>query len=302
MLSIITPCLNRARLVVEAVESVRRQDYADVEHVIMDGASTDGTLEALKQYPSLRVYSQPDRGIYDALNLGLGLARGEVIGFLNTDDLYEPGVFGRVMDVFERDEEVEALAGGACIFRDGPGGDQTTVMQFPCVAPGQLLERATQGAPIFNAWFFRKRLLDELHGFETQYLYVADRDLLIRMALIKKCYYSLGLPVYRYRMHAGSFTLSGQDAGEADYMFETRALAERYLRRGGIPREQLAQFRAWHSEITIEQMQSAWRAKATGRMVGYLLNGCRYNRRWPMIFARKVIERLPYILGQKTEP
>ncbi len=302
MLSIITPCLNRARLVVEAVESVRTQNYADVEHVIMDGASTDGTLEALKQYPSLRVFSQPDRGIYDALNLGLALAQGEVIGFLNTDDLYEPGVFARVMDVFDHDAEVEALSGGACIFRDRPGGDQITVMQFPCVALGQLLERATHGAPIFNSWFFRKRLLDELHGFDTQYLYVADRDLLIRMALTKKCYCSLDLPVYRYRMHVGSFTLSGRDAGEADYMFETRALAERYLRRGGIPMEQAEQFRAWHSEITIEQMRSAWRAKATGRMAGYLWNGWRYNKQWPVMLAHKVLERLPYILGRKTEP
>ncbi len=268
----------------------------------MDGGSTDGTLDVLEHYPSLRVYSQPDRSIYDAMNRGLGLAQGEVVGFLNTDDLYEPGVFGRVMEVFVGDAEIEALVGGACIFREGPDMHEITLMRFPCVPPGSLLERATHGAPIFNAWFFRKRLLDDLHAFDTHYHYAADRDLLIRMALAKKRYYSLDLPVYRYRMHAGSFTLSGRDSGEADYMFETRALAERYVCRGGISSEELAHLRTWHSEITMEQIRSAWRAKAAGRIAGYLLTGYRYNQQWPMIFARKVIERLPYILGRKTDP
>lgn len=161
----------------------------------------------------------------------------------------------------------------------------------------QLLERSTLGAPVFNAWFFRKRLLKQLNGFDTRYRYAADRDLLIRMAFEKTAYWSLNKPVYRYRMHAGSVTLSGEDSGEADHMFESRAIAERYLQRRDISGKESKCFKNWHSQIILEQIRSAWRKRAFGRMAAYALAGVRYNINWPLIFALKVVERLPYIVG-----
>jgi glycosyltransferase involved in cell wall biosynthesis len=299
-ISIITPCLNRADLIPEAIESVRQQNYPCLEHLIMDGGSTDGTLEVLERYPGLRVISEPDEGIYDALNKGIDLARGEVIGFLNTDDLYEPDIFEAVAQMFVRNPEIEALVGGASIFHKTPQGAQVTLTAFPCVDQNQLLARSTQGAPIFNAWFFRKGLFEELGVFDTRYRYVADRDMLIRMAFQGYRYACLDKPVYCYRMHPGSYTLSGTDSGEADYMFECRALAERYLRMRGVPREELKCFRTWYSDIILEQVRSSWRLGAYRRMAGYMLAGLRFNNNWPLIFTRKVIERLPHILGRKS--
>jgi glycosyltransferase involved in cell wall biosynthesis len=142
LVSIITPCFNRAGLVADAVESVRQQDHPDVEHIVMDGGSTDGTLEVLGRYSHLRVFSQPDEGIYDALNKGLRLARGEVVGFLNTDDLYERGIFGTVAQAFRDDPEIDALVGGASIFYERPQGERVMLASFPCVPPGGLLLRA----------------------------------------------------------------------------------------------------------------------------------------------------------------
>jgi len=69
------------------------QHYGPFEHIVMDGGSTDGTLELLASYPHLRVVSRPDQGLYDALNKGIALARGEIIAQLNTDDMFEPGIF-----------------------------------------------------------------------------------------------------------------------------------------------------------------------------------------------------------------
>ena len=86
-LSIITPTLNRAHFLEEAIESVRAQDFPDCEHLIVDGGSTDGTLEMLARHPHLRVVSEPDRGLYDALNKGLRLGSGEIVGLLNSDDI-----------------------------------------------------------------------------------------------------------------------------------------------------------------------------------------------------------------------
>jgi glycosyltransferase involved in cell wall biosynthesis len=292
VISIVTPCLNRVAFVAYAVESVVRQDYPALDHIIMDAGSSDGTLELLRRFPHLRVHSGPDEGIYDGLNKGVRIARGEVIGFLNTDDLYEPGVFESVAQAFEAAPEIDAVVGGASIFREEAGGEQTIVASFPCVAPGDLLMRATEGAPIFNAWFFRRRFLEELGGFDIRYLYAADRDLLIRMAFRGASYAGLNRPVYRYRMHPGSYTLSGQDSGEDPFMLETRALAERYLRLSDLGPEARKCLRRWHSQITLDHMWTAWRRRAYRRMFGYMLTGLRHNVAWPWLFAGKAIDRL----------
>src|SRR5438270_8446386 len=90
LVSIVTPSLNQARFLGEAIESVRAQTYAPIEHIVVDGGSTDGTLEILAEYDGLRSVSEPDRGQSHALNKGFTMAQGDVLGWLNADDTYEP--------------------------------------------------------------------------------------------------------------------------------------------------------------------------------------------------------------------
>lgn len=301
-LSIITPCLNRARFITEAVESAQHQNHSHVEHIIMDGGSTDGTLEVLTRYPHLRVYSQPDKGIYDALNKGIRLASGEVVAFLNTDDLYEPDIFEAVAQTFIMDPKIDALVGGASIFTEEAPGSRVTVATFPCTKQKELLARATVGSPIFNAWFFRKRLFAELGEFDLRYLYIADRDFLIRMAFQNRPYASLDRPFYHYRMHPGSYTLSGQDSGEAGYMFECRALAERFLRVKGIGAEERNYFRSWHGDIIMEQITTAVNKRAYHRAIAYLLIGLQNNIGFSQKFVHKVIARLSALFRKRDQP
>ena len=94
----ITPSLNRAKFIDEAIKSVLNQDYPHVEHIIIDGGSTDGTLDVLALYPNLKVISEPDQGIYDAINKGIRMAKGDIIGILNSDDYYEPNFFSELAD------------------------------------------------------------------------------------------------------------------------------------------------------------------------------------------------------------
>jgi FkbM family methyltransferase len=95
-ISIVTPSFNQGQYIGETIESVIAQDYPDVEHIVIDGGSTDGTLEILARHPHLRVISEPDRGHADAINKGLRLATGEIVSFLNSDDTLAPGALRRV--------------------------------------------------------------------------------------------------------------------------------------------------------------------------------------------------------------
>ena len=97
---------------------MQAQDLPELEHIkLIDGASTDGTLEVLERFPHLRVISEPDRGIYDALNKGLAQARGEIIALLNTDDTFAPDCFREVLAAFE-DPAVQMVHGGAEIYEE----------------------------------------------------------------------------------------------------------------------------------------------------------------------------------------
>lgn len=88
--SIITPCLNSAATIEDTIKSVLNQKYADLEYIIVDGGSTDATLDVIKKYQSriAKVISEPDLGIYDAMNKGIKSATGEIIGIINSDDFY----------------------------------------------------------------------------------------------------------------------------------------------------------------------------------------------------------------------
>ena len=106
-ISIITAVRNAAATIGAALESVERQTYPDIEHIVVDGLSTDGTMDVVRRHSArlAKVVSERDSGIYDAFNKGLRLATGEVVAFLNADDVYAaPDVLQAVHDVFERSQ------------------------------------------------------------------------------------------------------------------------------------------------------------------------------------------------------
>src|SRR4051812_23613887 len=88
LVSVITPSFNQAKYIERTLESVRNQTYPRIEHIVIDGGSTDGTIEILKHQTFARWISEPDRGQSDALNKGIARAKGDIIGWLNSDDMY----------------------------------------------------------------------------------------------------------------------------------------------------------------------------------------------------------------------
>ena len=207
--SVITPCLNRADLLGATIESVLAQEYKDFEHWIIDGGSTDGTLELLKRYSHLRVVSEPDRGLYDAINKGIRLASGAIIVILNSDDLLVPGAFSISAQIFESAIGTMIVSAGSQIFRITPEGTEIEMHRYADPREYALsLRNVTIGIPNLNARFFRRKVFEQIGDFDLAYSIAADRDFLIRAAVRQLPDAPVGKVLYRYRWHPGSLTMS----------------------------------------------------------------------------------------------
>jgi glycosyltransferase involved in cell wall biosynthesis len=179
-LSLITATYNRADFLPRCIESVASQSYPYKEHVIIDGGSTDGTIELLTsaaaKYPHIRWVSEKDNGISSALNKGLAIAGGDAIGVIGDDDFYAPEVFGIIAQEFERDEDV-AVVSGNCDFI---GNDNlvSNTQKASYTSREDLIKcwrywgrQVSIAAP---STFIRKRVIDEVGGFDETDRYAMD--------------------------------------------------------------------------------------------------------------------------------
>jgi len=284
-LTIVTPCLNRAQYIEEAIQSVLNQDYSEVEHIVVDGGSTDGTLDILGRYEHLKVISEPDQGLYDALNKGILLSKGDVIGHLNSDDLYAENVFGEIMRLFESDPEVEGVFGGAIVFEEVGDGSRKTIAEY-CSGDFTRLSfnNITLGNPIINARFFRRSFYDRVGLYETRYKIAADREFLLRVALGNIKWASVKKVVYWYRQHSGSLTFNPKSPFAIKKYEEYVEIAERYL-GSLVPCNKLAtKCLLWHTRETMEAALRAIKRGDIGKAMDYATRGCNYKQSWPALF------------------
>lgn len=284
-LSIITPVYNRAAVVAEAVESVLRQDYPAIEHIVVDGGSTDGTLEVLARYPHLRVVSRADQGMYFALNDGLRLARGEVIAFLNSDDLYLPGALAAAMDLLQR-SAAHAVAGRAVYFVE-QRGQRRFFWPTRSLTPANLWRELTYGDPAFNAWFFRREVFQRLGGLDTTYRIAGDREFLLRFALAGLQVEPLDRLVYAYRVHPHSLSLSTRAEGFVPVLEEVLRLAAAYEER--LPPAGRYWLRRARVRDTITGASRSLRRGHWRRAWRYARLGCQASRAWPWLFLWRLL-------------
>jgi glycosyltransferase involved in cell wall biosynthesis len=207
--TVITPCLNREKFIAEAVESVVAQHYDDVEHWIIDGGSTDKTLDIVRSYSHLRVVSERDRGVYDAFNKGLDRASGGAVIFLNSDDLLTPGTLALAQQIFQNAVGTQIISGGCEIFRRTDTGKEIQMHCYDDAKQNQLnFRNVTLGYPNINARIFRRSVFDKLGRFNLAYPMASDRDLLMRAALANIPDAPVANILYRYRWHEGSLTMN----------------------------------------------------------------------------------------------
>jgi glycosyltransferase len=177
--SIITAVFNRRDTIEDALDAVSRQDYAGIEHIVVDGASQDGTVEVLERRRSgiAVLVSERDDGIYDALNKGIGLATGDVIGFLHADDLFaDDRVVSRIAAAFA-DPSVEAVYGDLDYVSRTDAQRVIRRWRAGTYSPRRL---AWGWMPPHPTFYVRRRVYERLGGFDTRHRIAADYDCILR--------------------------------------------------------------------------------------------------------------------------
>lgn len=223
--SIIVPTLNRRRMLEAALSSIEAQRVSGIEIIVVDGGSTDGTVEALRERCNIRLLTGPDAGVYDAINKGIASATGDVIGLLNSDDRYEPGALNAIKDALRENPDAHAACGVARLFEEerliavfDAESDQTPASPWSALI----------GPCVPNAHFFRRDAIAQIGSFSLDYRFVADRDWMTRWYEAGLKIVSVRLPVYCYQQHANSLTYDPGRRNAIKIRMELFALARRW--------------------------------------------------------------------------
>jgi glycosyltransferase involved in cell wall biosynthesis len=203
LVSIVTPVLDGARFLPDLLASVRAQEYPRIEQVVVDGGSTDGTLDLLRE-AGVRWVSGRDHGMYDAINRGFALAAGDVLAYQNADDRYAaPGAVAAAVRVLQQHPEVDVVYG-----------------RFRYIeADGRLAARKPRPQPPFSpsalrrynfipphSTFVRRRVVDAGHRPDPTLRFAGDWDWFLRMALAGRRFHFLDEVLSEFRLHAQAQT------------------------------------------------------------------------------------------------
>ena len=187
-ISIITATYNSGATLRDTMESVLRQTYCDFEYLIIDGASRDNTLDIVKSYEpkfggKLRYVSEPDRGIYDAMNKGIAMAKGEVVGLLNSDDFYtSPDVLEQVAKVMA-DADIDAVYGDVHYVHEG---HLDKCVRYYTSRPFHRCWMRFGFMPAHPSFYCRRSVYERYGTFDLSYRVAADFENLLRLIFVHR--------------------------------------------------------------------------------------------------------------------
>ena len=211
--TVVTPSFNQADFLEQTIQSVLGQGIPGLEYMVVDGGSTDGSVEIIRKYADRLAWwvSEKDRGQADAINKGFARATGEIIGWLNSDDLYQPGAIAAALEVFERHPEA-GLVYGDVLSIDG-GGQPINLMKFQPYSLDDLMAFRIISQP---GVFMRRQVLEQAGRLDVQFHFMLDHHLWLRMVQVAGMVY---LPRVQAaaRFHSGAKNLAqapkfGQEA------------------------------------------------------------------------------------------
>ncbi len=207
-ISVITATFNSGKTLRDTIESVLRQTYRDIEYIIVDGASRDDTLDIIREYEPrfggrMRWISEPDRGIYDAMNKGIGMATGAVVGLLNSDDFYTDEcvlerVAAEIMDV-------DAVYGDIHYVDDG---DLTKCVRYYSSKGFRRWKMRMGFMPAHPSFYCRRTVYTRFGLFDTDFRVAADFDQLLRLIYLNRIH-TRYIPMDFVTMRTGGASSSG---------------------------------------------------------------------------------------------
>ncbi|MBQ8674249.1 MAG: glycosyltransferase [Bacteroides sp.] len=181
-ISIITSCYNREATIRDAIKSVLTQDYPDIEYIIVDGGSTDGSIAAIREAiigheEQVKFISEPDHGMYEAINKGIRMATGDIIGLVHSDDyLYEASTISKIVAEFQKSEA--ELVYGNGLFVDY---EQTEKIVRNWISGSYSQKKVRRGwLPLHPTVYIRKECIEKWGLYDESYKIAADSDFLVR--------------------------------------------------------------------------------------------------------------------------
>ncbi len=222
-ISIVTPSFNQGQFLEETICSVLDQNYPNLEYIVIDGGSTDKSVEVIRKYERRLAHweSEKDRGQVHAINKGLARTTGEIFAYLNSDDLYLPGALATVGEYFARHPEAEWVCGDTQMF--GEGHRTEVVHAVVPKSAAHCLSWAYKAPQPGHFW--KRKLMGE--GFDEAWRYDFDHDLYVRLLLAgHKCTH-IPATFAGYRLHAASKTVAEQSGFDEEFdrsaeMYESR--------------------------------------------------------------------------------
>jgi N-acetylneuraminate synthase/N,N'-diacetyllegionaminate synthase len=243
LVSVVTPSLDQGRYLEAAIRSVGDQDYPRIEHIVVDGGSTDGTLDVLRRHPGVRWLSEPDDGQADAINKGFALATGEIFAWLNADDVYLPGAVAAAVDALTASGAVLVYGGWRQIDEAGLTVRDVAVQPFDY---RELLEVRNMIAQ--PAAFFTRAAFEAAGGLDPGYRYALDYELWLRLCRLGEVR-TIDRPLASFRLHGSSKTV----ASYGEFWPETHRASRRHGGRYLSPmwRRSLPERRPWLLRLVV---------------------------------------------------
>lgn len=183
-ITVVTPSYNQGKYIRRTIDSVLSQGIDDLEYIVMDGGSTDETVDILKSYGDRIIWkSEKDKGQTDAVNKGIRMAHGDIIGWLNSDDIYYPDAIKKVMEVFEKNPDVNVVYGNANHIRE----DDSFIEEY--YTEDFDYERLKEVCFICQpSLFFRKKVVDKYGFLDDSLQYCMDYEYWLRLGKGEKFY------------------------------------------------------------------------------------------------------------------
>ncbi len=241
LVSVVTPSMNQARFLEATLRSVLSQDYPNIEYIVVDGGSTDGSPEIIRRYASKLAWwvSEPDRGQTDAINKGMAHATGKIRAWLNSDDTYLPGAIRSAVSCFQSFPDAGLIYGDAD-YIDESG---RPIGRFPAAQTDYRKLRQGYVHIPQQAAFFRGDLWQSLGPLDPSYFFAMDYDLWIRIAKWAELRY-VRQTWANFRLHEGGKTIAADDRCWPEMLrvhyreggsFLSVIVAKSYLRRLASP-------------------------------------------------------------------